>query len=206
MTVQFASACPDSFALVKQAAIAYRSGHSQRPSAAKVVEALLTLEKAAKTQRIRYSFSALEGQWRLCFTTGVRKRKQGGISLGNGFYLPKFSPATLGFEPTPDSSKARGHISNQIQFGRLKFRLIGPARYEGKQNLLVFDFTEVQFWGGDRLLFKNAFRGGQAKIEAFADLPIAKLPFFAFFLITEDFIAARGRGGGLALWIRDPDT
>ena len=34
-------------------------------------------------------------------------------------------------------------------------------------------------------------------------VPIAKLPFFAFFLITENLIAARGRGGGLALWIKD---
>jgi len=36
----------------------------------------------------------------------------------------------------------------------------------------------------------------------FYDQPIAKLPFFAFFLVTEDFIAARGRGGGLALGLR----
>jgi len=33
----------------------------------------------------------------------------------------------------------------------------------------------------------------------FYDQPIAKLPFFAFFLVTEDFIAACGRGGGLLL-------
>jgi len=37
----------------------------------------------------------------------------------------------------------------------------------------------------------------------FYDQPIAKLPFFAFFLVTEDFIAARGRGGGLALWVKE---
>lgn len=120
-----------------------------------------------------------------------------------GFYLPKFAPATIGFEPSPDSDKARRQISNQIQFGSLKLRFIGPTRFEVKQNLLAFDFTEFQLWGGDRLLFKKAFRGGQAKIEAFEDLPLAKLPFFAFFLVTDDFIAARGRGGGLALWFRD---
>ena len=206
MTVQLSPVPLDSFALLQQAAIAYRLGQSQRPSAAEVVAALLLLEKAAKAQRIRYPFSALAGQWRLCCTTGVRKRKQGGINLGKGFYLPKFAPATLGFEPTPDSNKVTGQISNQIQLGRLKLRFIGPARYEAKQNLLAFDFTEFQFWGGDRLLFKKGFRGGQAKIEAFGDLPIAKLPFFAFFLVTEDMIAARGRGGGLALWIRDVDA
>jgi hypothetical protein len=53
------------------------------------------------------------------------------------------------------------------------------------------------------LLFKKAFWSGQAKIEAFEDLSTAQLPFFAFFLVTDDLIAARGRGGGLALWFRD---
>ena len=206
MTVQLSPVPSDSFDLLQQAAIAYRLGQSQRPSATEVVAALLTLEKAAKAQRIRFPFSALAGQWRLCFTTGVRKRKQGGINLGKGFYLPKFAPATIGFEPSPDSDKARGQISNQIQLGHLKLRFIGPARFEAKQNLWAFDFTEFQFWAGDRLLFKKPFRSGQAKIEAFEDLPIAKLPFFAFFLVTDDLIAARGRGGGLALWIRDADA
>jgi hypothetical protein len=206
MTLQLSPVSSDSFDLLQQAAIAYRLGQSPRPSVAEVIAALLSLEKAAKDQRIRYPFSALAGQWRLCFTTGVRKRKKGGINLGKGFYLPKFAPATIGFEPKPDSDKARGQISNQIQLGRLKLRFIGPARFEGKQNLLAFDFTEFQFWGGDRLLFKKPFRGGQAKIEAFEALPIAKLPFFAFFLVTDDLIAARGRGGGLALWFRDADA
>jgi hypothetical protein len=136
MTVQLSPLSPDSFALIKQAAIAYRLGQSPRPSVAEVVAALLSLEKAAKAQRIRYLFSALAGQWRLCFTTGVRNRKKVGITLGNGFYLPKFAPATISFEPTPDSNKVTGQISNQIQLGRLKLRFIGPARYEEKQALL----------------------------------------------------------------------
>jgi len=205
LTVQLSPLPLDSFDLLQQAAIAFRLGQSQRPSATEVVAALLSLEKAAKAQRIRYPFSALAGQWRLCFTTGVRKRKKGGISLGNRFYLPKFAPATLGFEATPDSDKVTGQISNQILLGNLKLRFIGPARFEAKKNLLAFDFTEFQYWGGDRLLFKKAFRGGQTKIEAFEDLSIAQLPFFAFFLVTDELIAARGRGGGLAFWFRDAD-
>jgi hypothetical protein len=73
MTVQFSPVHPDSFALLQQAAIAFRLGHSPRPSATEDVAALLSLEKAAKAQRIRFPFSALAGQWRLCFTTSVRK-------------------------------------------------------------------------------------------------------------------------------------
>lgn len=60
MTVQLSPVPLDSFALLQQAAIAFRLGHPPRPSAAEVVEALLTLEEAtAKAQRIRYTFSAL---------------------------------------------------------------------------------------------------------------------------------------------------
>ena len=85
MTVPLASLPLDSFDLLQQAAIAFRLNHSQRPSAIEIIAALLTLEKAAKAQRIRFPFSALAGQWRLYYTTGVRKRKQGGITLRNGF-------------------------------------------------------------------------------------------------------------------------
>jgi len=56
----------------------------------------------------------------------------------------------------------------------------------------------------DRAVYSGEFRGGKEK-EIY-DQPIAKLPFFAFFLVTEDFIAARGRGGGLALWVKETWT
>ncbi|BAY27539.1 hypothetical protein NIES2100_73640 [Calothrix sp. NIES-2100] len=46
-------------------------------------------------------------------------------------------------------------------------------------------------------------RSGKVPSGDFYNQPIAKLPFFAFFVITKDFIAARGRGSGLALWIRE---
>ena len=39
--------------------------------------------------------------------------------------------------------------------------------------------------------------------EFFYEKPIAKLPFFVFFLVTENMIAARGKGGGLALWVKE---
>ena len=60
MTVQLSPIPLDSFALIKEAAIAYHLGQSRRPSAVEVVEALLNLEAAATAQRIRYFFSELE--------------------------------------------------------------------------------------------------------------------------------------------------
>ncbi len=54
-----------------------------------------------------------------------------------------------------------------------------------------------------RVVYKKQIRSGKVQSEDFYNQSIAKLPFFAFFLVNEDFIAARGRGGGLALWIRE---
>jgi len=53
-----------------------------------------------------------------------------------------------------------------------------------------------------RAVYNQEFRGGKASAMDFYHQPIAKLPFFAFFLVTEDLIAARGCGSGLALWVK----
>ena len=53
-----------------------------------------------------------------------------------------------------------------------------------------------------RAVYSGEFRGGKATATDFSAQSIRTLPFFAFFLVTEDFIAARGRGGGLALWVK----
>ncbi|MEY3298237.1 MAG: hypothetical protein RLZZ597_1497, partial [Cyanobacteriota bacterium] len=43
---------------------------------------------------------------------------------------------------------------------------------------------------------------GRVGADHFPSTPIAKLPFFAFFAATDQYLAARGRGGGLALWVK----
>jgi hypothetical protein len=90
-----------------------------------------------------------------------------------------------------------------VQLGSMLLKLTGPARYLGKKNLLAFDFTQMQISLFGRVIYNGKFGGSKDKIEDFYERAIAKLPFFAFFLVTEDLIAARGRGGGLALWIRE---
>ncbi len=55
----------------------------------------------------------------------------------------------------------------------------------------------------NRVVYNQPIRSGKVESEDFYNQPIAKLPFFAFFLVTENFIAARGRGGGLAIWVKE---
>ena len=192
----------DFITLLTQTVSAYKGQKIERPPAEAVVNALLQAEKAAKQQRLTYPFASILGKWRLCFTTGTKKVKhRRGIKLGNGFYLPKFAAAHICFSPTQDADK--GEITNSVEFGSLKLKLTGPAKYLGKKNLLAFDFTQMQISLFSRTIYNGEIRGGKTKAEDFDNRPLSVLPFFAFFLVTPDLIAARGRGGGLALWIRD---
>jgi hypothetical protein len=223
MTVDSTSTVPSDFAATLAMAVAAFRGQAanHRPSAKVVVTALLQAEKVAKQQRLMYPFDSLLGSWRLGFVTVTRKaRHRGGIVLGRGFYVPKVVTAQISFSSQEQTSKpnsGNGEIGNQIQFGPLLFKLTGPAQYSGKKNLLAFDFTRLQLCMFGYTVYSGDFRGG-TQSEDFYRQSIAELPFFAFFLVTQqsagdsslaslsqaqDFIAARGRGGGLALWIRE---
>ncbi|NHC33654.1 hypothetical protein [Scytonema millei] len=168
----------------------------RRPAAKVVVSALLQAERAAKQQRLVYPLESLLGDWRLYFTAPRNAKLKNGIAQGNGFYIPQIAPAQISFH-----AREYLEISNQIQFGSLLFKLTGPARYLGKKNLLAFDFTQMQLCLFNRTVYQGKFNSGK-KLGSFEEQPISKLPFFAFFLVTEDYIAARGRGGGLAIWVK----
>jgi hypothetical protein len=195
---------PDFVATLSKAA-AFRDRRSDRPSTKEVVNALLQAEKAAKQQRLTYPLESLLGHWQLCFTAPRQAHLKNGMALGKGFYLPQIAPAQISFTQASTSAQSPGQleIGNSFQFGSLLFKLTGPAQYLGKKNLLAFDFTYMQLLLFRRAIYSGKFRSGKATTKDFYNQPIAKLPFFAFFLVAEDFIAARGRGGGLALWVKE---
>ncbi|WP_421655924.1 hypothetical protein [Leptothermofonsia sp. ETS-13] len=204
MTVNLLStAQPAYLKILSEAVAAFRGESSNRPSADAVVNALLQAEKAAKQQRLVYPFQPLLGHWQLCFATGTRKaRQRGGILLGRGWYMPKVAKAQISFNALEGSS--HGEIGNEVRLGPLLVKFTGPCRYLGKKkNLLAFDLTHMQIALFGRTLYGGNVRSSKIQTQAFEHQPISKLPFFAFFLITEDYIAARGRGGGLAIWTRE---
>ena len=198
------TAIPDFVTVLSQAAAAYQGHRGTRPSAEILVNALLQAEKAAKRQRLNYPFESLLGKWRLCFATGTKKVKErGGIVLGKGLYLPKFAAAHISFSATLEHDSGRGEIGNEVQVGPVLLKLTGPMQYLDKKNLLTFDFNYMLISLFGRVVYNKQIRSSKVQTEDFYNQPIAKLPFFAFCLVTEDFIAARGCGGGLALWIRE---
>ncbi|MEH2091803.1 hypothetical protein CDG77_24530 [Nostoc sp. 'Peltigera membranacea cyanobiont' 213] len=194
----------DFVTVLSQAAAAYRRQRDPRPIAEGLVNALLQSEKSAKQQHLTYPFESLLGKWQLCFATGTKKvREHGGIGLGKGFYVPKFIRIHVSFNATLEEDSDRGKICNQVELGPVLLKLTGPVQYTGKKNLLAFDFNQMIISLFGRVVYNRPIRSGKVKTEDFYNQSIAQQPFFAFFLVSEDFIAARGRAGGLAFWIRE---
>jgi hypothetical protein len=203
-------ALPEFVAVLQQAAQGFRAECLAatdvpivKPPSQAVVQALLRAEQAAKKQRLEFPFAALLGEWQLCLSA-PRRARLGAIAPGR--YFPKFAPAQISFQlPSAALMAISGAatIGNQVQLGPLRLKFTGPARYLGKKNLLTFDFLNLRLDWGDRTFFQRDVRGGTAQAaEFYAEAAIGQHPFFAFFWVAEDFIAARGRGGGLALWVR----
>ncbi len=123
--------------------------------------------------------------------------------MGRGYYVPKFVLASIAFTPDLESTTS-GTIANQLQVGGLGIKFTGYYSYPGKKNLLIFDFNQIQINLFGRMAYQGEIRGGKTKdIQDAVRKSTAKMPFFAFFWASTTGIAARGRGGGLALWVKE---
>jgi hypothetical protein len=175
---------------------------ADRPAKDVMLAALQAAEIAARREKLVIPFESLVGEWRLCFATGASRDKQrGGIKLGNGYYFPKVVPASISFTRAGD--ELIGTVTNRLIVAAVQFEFTGPCRYPGKKNLLAFDFIQIQMKILGATVYQGKIRSGKRGGKDFDQLTIAKLPFFAFFWASPTAIAARGRSGGLALWVRE---
>lgn len=189
-----------------------RQTTAQRPSAADVVEALLDTEKQARKNRIALTYAQLLGTWQLRFITGTqRSRQKAGMALGAGRFIPpwlvsiqiKYSTAS----PTAGTnahllSSDFGSVENSVGLGPLTLTLTGPTRLWPKTHSLAFDFTHMTVAIAGKTIYQGEMRGGDQRIQDFGQQTLKDQAFFTYFFVEEEAIAARGRGGGLALWTR----
>lgn len=188
-----------------KAARAALIGSSAKLPTQTLLKSLLDREKTALTQPSN-QFAQFIGTWRLCFVTGTKKPHQyQGQVRGNGFYIPRWVTLQIVYaagNPTdygPQSDEV-GRIANQVHWGGLSLTLTGPARCWTKKNIVSFDFTRIEVKVFGNILYKGFIRGGQASEQTFWDEHLRNQAFFVYFLIHEQVLAARGRGGGIALW------
>ncbi|MBT9317076.1 hypothetical protein [Leptothoe spongobia] len=184
-------------AVLDQAVTAQQTGSSMPPKASDLVTTLQATEKSTKTN---YVLNDLAGTWRLCFITGTKKtRQKAGVALGAGRYLPKLIKIQLEYQASSDD---RGVVHNSVGLGPLKLALTGPVKFWSKARCLAFDFTQMQVSMGGFTVYQGRIKPEEANQE-FYQQPLKEQAFFKYFWVTEQGIAARGRGGGLALWYRE---
>jgi len=188
-------------------AIAFLTTPSAKPPAPEaVVEALLQAEKTSKQSRVRHTYPQLLGTWRLGFITGTkRSRKRAGVILGAGRFLPSWVKIHLSYLQT-ESNQERGTVQNSVAFGLLQLVLTGPTQFWSKTNMLAFDFTRMRVSLSGLKLYDGYIRKGQEREAQFYEQGVKEQAFFTYFLVQNNAIAARGRGGGLALWTRVSDS
>lgn len=173
-----------------------------------VVEALMSLEKLMRSKNkldenktSRETLKNLNGSWRLIFTTGTvdsQKKFEGRIN-----YFP--INAVQSFDTSSMTLTNGIYVGN---FALLKF--FGPFQWIEKARKLEFDFDDIAVLGVKFSLPK----GGAAKIGQSTGLGSEnnvelvkqdRKPFFNWISADADIATARGGGGGLALWKRDPE-
>jgi hypothetical protein len=177
---------------------------SRLPTPSAVVENLLTAEKQARKKKFGYSLEDLIGNWQLRLITGTEKtRQKAGIVLGAGKYIPQFIQINLQYYRSNPQATTELRVKNLVKFGFLTLSLTGPVKFLAPKNILVFDFTTITVNFLGIKLYDGYIRGGKEKEARFVTEKLSKQAFFVYFLIQNNLIAARGRGGGLALWSKN---
>lgn len=171
------------------------------PDSSQVVDALLDREKKAKKQQSNYTLKDLIGCWNLRFITGTKKtRQRAGIVLGSGRYIPSFIKIQITYKNGDRESTNIGRVTNTVKLAFLSLSLTGPVKFIPKTNILAFDFTAINITAGGLKLYDGYIKDGAVKEAEFENKALKEQAFFRYFLIQDNIIAARGRGGGLALW------
>ncbi len=85
-------------------------------------------------------------------------------------------------------------IKNSISFGLLNIIFTGSASLKGLRPLLPFYFDNFKINIGNFSIINNSIKKPKEK----------EMPFFSLIGISkvDNWMCARGRGGGLAIWIR----
>ena len=186
---------------ILEAATAKASG--TLPDSDRIVAILLEKEKQQKKQENIYSLADLVGNWNLRFITGTQKtRQRAGIVLGAGRYIPRFIKIKIQYTAN-DLSSNKGQVINSVKLSFLQISLTGPIEFMPQQRILAFDFTYLKLSVGRFNLYQGYIKNGLQRNNDFYQQKLKNQAFFKYFMIENNLIAARGKGGGLALWNRE---
>ena len=153
---------------------------------------LKEFEKKARVEGSGIEFNSLLGTWKFYSVWKQGSDKEDAISST----LLQVLSATLELNKEKQNPKKDTFIiANSIRFGLLTLRFSGCANLERKQPLLPFSFDCIQIKFASLTILKKSLSTPDRK----------KRPFFALIAVDSQsrWLSARGKGGGLALWVKD---
>jgi len=171
-----------------------------------VVSSLESLEKLmrkkcrAEPEAVSELLTALDGDWRLVFTTGTADTQKKIGAKVNYFPIKAMQSFRTAAEPM--------EIENGIYLGDFAvIKFFGDFEFNPKSRKVEFDFDRIAVLG----LTINLGKGDAAALGAASGLGSEnnvklvekkKKPFFNWISADDTIATARGGGGGLALWKR----
>ena len=153
-------------------------------------DVVLELEQQARRQGTGLAAEDLDGFWQLNQTWSREGTASSSFSIG----VLRALKACLVLENQSDGLA----ITNQVSLGPFRLQFDGIASLKGRQPLLRFSFTSVRLQVGSLTLLN----------QSLPEPTKQRQPFFALIALGDkrNWLCARGRGGGLAVWIRSPDN
>ena len=151
-------------------------------------EDLLALERQCRLSGSGITMTSLIGTWRLKATWS----RDGTPAPATSAALLKGLGACLIL--SGEEAEGALRIANQVNLGSLRLRFDGEAELTGRRPLLMFSFRSVRLSLGKLTLFERCLPQPDGR----------RMPFFALIDLDAEQgrLIARGRGGGLALWMR----
>lgn len=153
-----------------------------------VFESIRLLEKAKDAAGDSGFEGKLTGEWRLIYTTGTKKTED---EIGRVNYVPIVAVQRF--------DMGERFIRNGVYFGPLSLEFEGSLRWMDEQRRLEFDFEDLKVCGMSVPL-PDWLRGAAGMKSS---TPYKKQPAFNFVAVDGRIAAARGAGGGVALWLRN---
>ena len=156
------------------------------------LDELKKLEKRARVEGSGIEFDSLLGLWKF---NSVWKQGSDIEDSISSTLLQVLSANLELKKDTQNHSEEKFTIVNAIKFGLLTLRFSRYANLERKQPLLPFSFECIEIKLASLTILKRSLPAPDQK----------KRPFFALIAIDPNgkWLSARGKGGGLALWVKE---
>ena len=156
---------------------------------------IIKLEKVANKEGSGITINDIVGKWK--FQSVWKKGSDTIDNVSSTLLQILFASLELSIIETIDDSSDEMvfEIRNSIKFGLLSIVFFGKAFLKGKRPLLSFYFENLYLKLGDFNILNKSLK----------QIDLKKMPFFSLIAVNKkkEWLCARGKGGGLAIWIKD---